>query len=531
MVKKLFSLKISLLIKYKHFFIVCISLLIGSLIYNFYSRTFPVFPNRVAPVIPYNFQSDFVKRPNIVLILLDDLDDSVSPYWEAMPVTRTLIKERGMAFINSFSPNPLCCPARASLLTGKYSHNTGVYNNHGATGGWKTFKEMGNEEKSFAVYLQKSGYLTSHIGKYLNGIEDSKLHFPPGWDKWYGGVGRSIYTGYNYTLNENGKLVSYGNKEKDYLTDVLSRKAVDFIKEANKKDDVPFLLSIAPTAPHYPILPAVRHKNHPFANSALSEWPNINESDISDKSSWLKNSADIRSLLLSLTTVYDYRARMGSLFAVDDLVSSVFEALADSGELENTYIIFTSDNGYNNGSHRLIQKMAPYEESQRVPLVISGPGIYHSVESDFALTIDLAPTILNLAGVTLPEDMDGMSLMPLLKEEKDITWREDYIAEHKIGGLASEFSGNQYLFGLINDYIDIPSYTALRNKKYLFIEWQVGEGGKKREYELYDMEKDRYQLQNLLYPKDGEAKYAELVKELSKRMSFLKKCSGKNCRI
>ena len=387
------------------------------------------FPKPVIPGIPQSTKTERVKKPNIVLILLDDLDDTVTPFWEAMPVTKSLIKDRGMTFTNSFSPNPLCCPARASLLTGKYSHNTGVYNNDGRDGGWQQFYKNGNEEKTFAVYLQNAGYKTSHIGKYLNGLEDDPTHVPDGWNMWFSGVGRAIYTGYNYKVNNNGKITTYGSKPGDYFTDVISKKAVEFIKET--KSDIPFLLSLAPTAPHYPLQPAIRHRNHPFRNARLPESLNFNEEDLSDKPDWLKESAITRSLFLHTANI-DYRQRMGSLYAVDEMIASVVSALHETGELENTYIIFTSDNGYNNGSHRLIQKMAPYEESQRVPLVIAGPGIKNNSIDDFALTIDLAPTILDLAGVEKPSDIDGMSLMPLFFGE-DVAWRTDYFAQHKIG--------------------------------------------------------------------------------------------------
>lgn len=511
---------------YKHpLFFVLIVFLSVIIVRKIYFNTRPFFSYPV-PDIPHINTLTKSEQPNIVLILLDDLDDTATPFWEAMPVTKKLIKERGMTFTNSFSPNPLCCPARASLLTGKYSHNTGVYNNDGREGGWQKFYKFGNEEKTIGVYLQHGGYKTSHIGKYLNGLEDDPTHVPAGWDMWYSGVGRAIYTGYNYEVNDKGKIVTYGNKPKDYFTDVINKKAVEFIQNTEIEDEKPFFLSLAPTAPHYPLLPAVRHRNHPFRNATLSEVLNFNEADLSDKPEWLKESAITRSLFLN-TVNWDYRNRMGSLYAVDEMVASVISILYENGELDNTYLIFTSDNGYNNGSHRLIQKMAPYEESQRVPLVISGPGITKSTDERFALTIDLAPTILALAGLEIPSDMDGVSLAPLFFKKNIHTWRKDYIAQHKIGGLATEFNGYPWLLDLVTKYIDVPSYTALRTKEYMYIEWEVYDG--KKAYELYDIKKDPYQLKNLLNTEGNN--YSDVVNILKNRLDKLKICKGETCRI
>jgi len=485
------------------------------------------FPVLSIPDIPQIDKLERVEKPNIVIILLDDLDDTLTPFWDAMPATKKLIKERGMTFANSFSPNPLCCPARASLLTGKYSHNTGVFNNDGKEGGWQMFYKNGNEDETIAVYLKNAGYKTTHIGKYLNGIENNPTHIPPGWTDWQGGVGRAIYTGYNYTFNENGKIVTYGSKPEDYLTDVITKKAVNSIIEADIEDDVPFLLSLAPTAPHYPLPEAPRHRNHPYRFADLPETANYNEEDLSDKPEWLKSSQFTRSLFL-YTTDWDYRQRMGSLYAVDEMVASVISSLHETGELGNTYIIFTSDNGYNNGSHKLIQKMAPYEESLRVPLVISGPGIKKASEYHFALTIDLAPTILELAEVSLPSKIDGMSLTSFLFDEDNVKWRKDFLVQHKIGGLASEFNGYPWILDFVTDFIDVPSYTALRTEDFLYIEWDTVV---KKEYELYDLKKDPNQLNNILNKSNKNSVDQDLIRELKNRLVFLKTCKGSTCKV
>ncbi len=191
-------------------------------------------------------------RPNFVFVLADDLDQTTSPYWEAMPYTASLIRDKGMTFTNGFAPTPICCPARGTILTGKYGHNTGVLTNAGDVGGWATFAANGNEEKTFARYLHDTGYDTALVGKYMNGIDDDPTHIPPGWSEWYGSVDNFFYTGYNYALNENGTIVDYGGPENpaNYSTDVVAAKSTDFIRRAAAGDE-PFFLYAASTAPPF----------------------------------------------------------------------------------------------------------------------------------------------------------------------------------------------------------------------------------------------------------------------------------------
>lgn len=189
-------------------------------------------------------------RPNFVIILADDLDQRTTPYWDVLVQTHDLIKEKGIKFKKAFAPTPLCCPARATILTGKYGHNTGVLHNFGEAGGWKTFYENGSEDRTIATYLSQSGYKSVLIGKYLNGIESQPEHIPAGWTEWYGNADVNFYSGYDYTLNENGTMVYYGFDEEDYATDVVSAKAVDFVARSEVDDDTPFMMYVAPTAPH-----------------------------------------------------------------------------------------------------------------------------------------------------------------------------------------------------------------------------------------------------------------------------------------
>jgi arylsulfatase A-like enzyme len=474
-------------------------------------------------------------RPNIVLILLDDLDATTSPYWNALPATQQLLKSRGVTFDEAFAPTPICCPARSTILTGKYGHNTGVLTNGGDQGGWATFVANGNEERTLAVWLQNAGYRTALIGKYLNGIESDPTHIPPGWNEWYGSVDNLFYFGYGYTLNENGTLVQYGNTEADYNTDVVAAKAVDFIRRATTSDAAsqPFMLYVAPTAPHLPLPPARRHKDNPYVSALAPRRPNYNEADVGDKPRWLRATANMREAIVNAWNDVDYQNRMGSLYAVDEMVSEIVATLEERGVLDNTWIIFTSDNGYNLGAHRLIHKMAPYEESIRVPLVIAGPGVNAGLQGkslqQFTLESDYAPTIADIAGVAVPADVDGRSLLPLLRGETPSSWRSDmllqYVTAAAANGVGAELPA--WFFVMLGQ--DIPGYRALRDATHLYVEWYT-DPRIPHEYELYDLAADPFQLTNLLATPAGQLKYHTVVEKMQARLQELADCKGESCR-
>ncbi len=463
--------------------------------------------------------------PNVVMVVLDDLD-AQSDYLDVMPETAALLRE-GTRFTNAFAPTPICCAARASLLTGDYGHNTGVLTNSGEQGGWQTFVENGNEDATFAVDLQTAGYRTGLAGKYLNGIEDDPTHVPPGWDEWYASVDTNIFTGYDYQLNENGSLVSYGADAADYSTDVLSAKSVDFIERAADAGDQPFLWSVNPAAPHYPLPPAPRHTDHEFADSTAPQPPNSDEADVSDKPTWLQESAEQRSSILSRVIDDDYRNRMGSLLAVDDMVGDIVDTLERTGELDNTLMVFMSDNGYNLGAHRLWQKMAPYEESLRVPMAVTGPGVVAQADEHMVLMTDLAPTLLDLAGVAPDSGMDGESLVPLLRGEATDVWRQDFIAQYVSDGETTEDGVAQEMPAQATAAaaLDIPAWRAVRTMSHAYIEWQDGSGDR----ELYDLAADPSQLDNLLATESGRTENEEFVGQLADRLEQLSTCSGVTC--
>jgi len=473
-------------------------------------------------------------RPNIVFVLLDDLDATASPYWDALPSTHKLLQERGVTFDQAFAPTPICCPARSTILTGKYGHNTGVLTNGGDQGGWGTFYKNGNEAKTMAVWLQNAGYHTGLIGKYLNGIEADPTHVPQGWSEWYGAVDNLFYFGYGYTLNENGTLVQYGNTEADYNTDVVANKAVDFIRRATPSggERQPFMLYVAPTAPHLPLPPARRHSNNPYRTALAPRTENYNEVDVSDKPFWLRASAKLRASIVDAWNDVDYQNRMGSLYAVDEMVEQIVTALDERGELENTWIIFTSDNGYNLGSHRLIHKMAPYEESIRVPLVIVGPDVNTKLRGQrvnaMTLEMDFAPTIAEIAGVAIPSDVDGQSLLPLLRGEPVAAWRDDMLLQYVTAGAANGVGAELPAWFFVMLGQDIPTYRALRNSTNLYVEW-YDNPKISHEYELYDLASDPFQLTNLLSTPEGQLRNHALVEQMHARMLELADCKGATC--
>lgn len=481
-------------------------------------------------------------RPNIVFILADDLDARISPFWDVMTLTRQRLKQRGMTFSRAYTPTSICCAARAAILSGQYGWNTGVLTNGGEYGGWDVFREGGAEARAVPVALKHAGYRTALIGKYLNGYDLEGTAsapvlppVPPGWTEWYSPVDRAqgAYTGYNYALNENGALVRYGNEPADYFTDVVSRKAVKFIRDSDRINDAaPFFLYVAPTAPHLPIAPAPRHANNPYVNAQSPRLPNYDEPDVSDKPLWLTQTAEERSQQVASNNDDDYRKRMGSLYAVDEMVAAILDALIATGELENTYVVFTSDNGYNLGAHRLIHKMAPYEESIQVPLVIAGPGIpAGSQQSAFALHVDFAPTFLQLAGLAPSTVHDGKSLVPLFGGAVPSNWRTDFAGRYHGGeaanGVGAELPDAVFYLGLA---VDIPSYRFVRNQRFLYVEWYNDEApDAAHEYELYDLQNDPWQLDNLLSTAAGRMTYKPVTDALAARLDTLSSCGGAAC--
>lgn len=468
-------------------------------------------------------------QPNVVLVMADDLDLLLGSL-EAMPRLQALLVDQGMAFTNAFVPLPLCCPARASLWRGQYPHNHGVRTNLPPTGGFATALANGMEQATLATALQAAGYRTALLGKYLNGypLPDNPTYIPPGWDRWFVPVTNSAYASYDYTVNDDGVLRSYGSAPQDYITDVLAAQAVAFVREsARLSPRQPFFLALMFYAPHTPAVPAPRHAGL-FPAAQVPRTAAFNEADVSDKLPFMQALP-----LLTPAEIEEmdalYRQRLRSLQAVDEAIGQLVEALAATGQLAQTYIFFTSDNGYHMGQHRLSSgKGMPYEEDLRVPLVVRGPGVPAGVvREEMVSLIDLAPTVAALAGASLTASYDGRSLLPLLHSTQPMAkWRQAIFVEHFRPPESTAFLSGGPLEP--PDPMDrqmaaaqdaSPDWVVLRTATYKVIE----RNGVVRE--VYDLASDPHELRNLaaLVP-------PPLVAELREWLAAFKSCRGWTCR-
>ena len=444
-------------------------------------------------------------RPNILVILTDDqrLDDM-----KVLTKTQALIARKGTAFANTYVATPLCCPSRATFLTGQYAHNNNVLDNGPPRGGY----DLLDHSSTLAVWLQDAGYYTAHLGKYLNfyGVTSPPV-VPPGWSRWFGLVDPSTYQMYGYTVNEDGKLVTYGNKPADYQTDVLARKAEEVIRARAGQDD-PFFLTVAPLAPHLEggdgtgiggtVRPAPRHEGR-SQRAKLPRTAAFNEPDVHDKPAHMRDRPRFPGKRWQ-AILRIHRARLASLLAVDDLVERLVAALRETGQLDNTVILFTSDNGFFLGEHRLPDgKYYPYEEAIRMPLLIRGGGFPEGATArQLASNIDLAPTILSLAGVDPGRVVDGRPLLPLALDpelEKDRALLIEGFSRGRRAGLP---------------------YAAVRTGRWIYTEYETGET------ELYDLQSDPQQLTS----RHAAPELAGVRAELAARLAGLRDCSGESCR-
>jgi N-acetylglucosamine-6-sulfatase len=454
-----------------------------------------------------------VKRPNIILVLTDDLSWNLVKY---MPHVKQM-QRQGVTFGRYFVTDSLCCPSRASIFTGKFPHDTGIFTNGGSDGGFTLFHERGEEKTTFATLLHAAGYTTAMMGKYMNGytpqqpVDGKRRYVPPGWDEW--DVGGSAYAEFNYMLNENGRLVHYGNSPQDYLTDVVAGKGSAFIDRAGASGK-PFLLEIATFAPHAPYTPAPRDEND-FPDLTAPRTPAFNEADVSDKPVWLRRHIPLRTPQLSKLDV-SFRKRAQAVESVDDMIGTLQATLARNNQLSNTYIFFTSDNGYHMGEHRLAAgKQTAFETDIRVPLIVTGPGVPRGrVVSRLTSNIDLHPTFMRLGHAPVAPDVDGRSLVPLLRRKLPKTWRHAVLVEHhgpdtnpSDPDFPARGSGNP------------TTYETIRLARETYVEYKTGE------HEYYNLRRDPYQLTNT-YSQLSTARKARLHQLLQR----LKSChSGAAC--
>jgi N-acetylglucosamine-6-sulfatase len=422
--------------------------------------------------------------PNIVFVLTDDLSWNLVPY---MPQVRKL-QDEGMTFDDYVVTDSLCCPSRASILTGRFPHNTGVFTNGGKDGGFRHFHDQGEESDTFATTLRARGYRTAMMGKYMNEYQPwstvggDEPYVPPGWSEW-DVTGRG-YGGFNYTLNENHQLVRYGNQPEDYLTDVLADKGADFITSSARAHK-PFLLEIATFAPHAPYHPAPRHADD-FPGLTAPRGPAFNTMPVLAPP-WLAGRPKLGAAEgTGIDTTFRKRAR--AVQSVDELIAKLRTTLAAAGVADDTYVVFSSDNGFHLGEYRLKPgKMTAFDTDIRVPLVVTGPGVPAGRRSDAAVAnIDLAPTFAELGAAPVSSRVDGRSLVPLLHGGSAAGWRTANLIEHH-GATVRADDPDRPAPGSGNP----PSYEAMRTHDYTYVEYADGE----REY--YDLTRDPEQLHNL----------------------------------
>jgi len=444
-------------------------------------------------------------QPNIVFIMSDDQDIATVQY---MPRVQELLAAQGVSFANSFVTSSICCPSNVTALTGQYTFNHGVLNNVLPTGGFQKFVNMRTDgdpatqgdESTLATWLDDAGYNTARVGKYLVSYPDDSTYVPPGWDEWYSTYGGSGQY-FNYAMNENGQVVRYGSAPEDYGTDVLTAKAVDFIERAEANDEQPFFLQFTPSAPHGanplrngPPIPAPRHVGM-FAGATAPRTPSFNEADVSDKPPAISSRPLLTDAQIAAIDS-EYQTRLEALQALDEGIGQIVDTLAAQGELENTYIVFTSDNGYHLGQHRAFDgKFDVYEEDIRVPLIIRGPGVSEGVTVEqMAVNIDLAPTMARWGQAAPDRVMDGQSLTPLLGEGGETQpWRNDFLVE---------------LYRHLPPAQNGDVIKAVRTEHEIYVEYQSGP----REH--YDLRTDPYQLQNT-YATADPAHIAELSQRLA----------------
>jgi N-acetylglucosamine-6-sulfatase len=445
------------------------------------------------------------KRPNIVVIMTDD---QTVESLRVMKNVKRLLVGQGTSFDNSFASFSLCCPSRATFLTGQYAHNHGVLSNKPPYGGYYAL----DSSNTLPVWLKSAGYETILVGKYLNDYgEHDKLEIPPGWTEWHGAVNHSAYRFYGYTLNENGKLVKYGEDPASYQTDVYADKAVEIVRRrAGEKR--PFFLWLSFLAPHVggpptpgrpalTTLPAPRHLGR-FAALPVPTPPSFNEADVSDKPGSIRAKPPLTARQVAAITER-YQLRLESLLSVDEAVGRIVAALKRKGELSRTLIVFTSDNGFLQGEHRIpIGKERPYEPSTRVPLVMRGPGITAGLRlRQPVANVDVAPTIVAAAHAHAGLKMDGRSLWPLF-EDPGIFWGRDLLHE---GPLTEDGQ---------------TKFRALRTPRWLYVHYRTG--GE----ELYDLLIDPDQLTNLR----SDPAAAAVRADLRARLVRFESCVGADCR-
>jgi arylsulfatase A-like enzyme len=464
-------------------------------------------PTNLPP--PAEKLSSSAQHPNLVFILTDDLSNNLLQY---MPHVLQMQKN-GVTFANYFVTDSLCCPSRTSIFTGCYPHNTGVYRNRGDDGGYDVFMSRGNERRTFATALWSAGYRTAMMGKYLNGYQPQQHPPAAGWTLW--DVAGNAYKEFNYTLNQNGQVAAHGKQPSEYLTDVLSDLAGQFIKQSRGQ---PFVIEVATFAPHRPYIPAPRDAGA-FPGLKAPRTPTYDAPPNANTAKWLRQQPPLTA---ADKTYIDegFRKRAQSVLAVDAMIGALQAAVAAIGQEKNTYFVFSSDNGYHMGEYRLMPgKMTAFDTDIQVPLIVTGPGVPAGLKLDeLAENIDLYPTFLELTGVQSQASADGHSLAALLQGQKVADWRKAVLIEHRGLPHAPRHPPRHEQPDPDEPAIrsgDPPTYEALRAPSAVYVEYVDGD----REY--HDLIADPYELNNTFGALTAEQKSA-----LHAALTAMQNCHG-----
>jgi arylsulfatase A-like enzyme len=502
-------------------------------------------------------------RPNILVVMTDD--QSVADLAK-MPNVRRLLAAQGTSFANAVDSFPLCCPSRATFITGQYAHNHGVVGNFYPYG-WYGMKNRAN---ILPAWLQRAGYRTALVGKWLNGYgaRDAHGEVPRGFDIWRGLLDVSAYDYYNFVMNRDGKLKSWGDavfarklvqfakievtpnpsgltglfalvrrlfgdapykywgteNPKDYSPDVTGKIAEDLVG-AERTSKKPFFIWWAPAAPHREDVattimgrpgadprPAPRYARK-TSTLALPRPRNFNEADFTDKPSNMRRYASELTAEQIKQLQLDYQGRIGSLLAVDDHVKRLMQILRSTGQDKNTFVVFVSDNGWMQGEHRIPgDKFLPYEESLRVPFILRGPGVPagRTVRGQVS-NVDFAPTLLDVARARPGRTQDGVSLMPTVRNPSRPPNR------------VVELEAPRPLFEQvvpINAW-DRP-YKGVRTDRYTYVVYtETGD------QELYDRLKDPFQMRSV----HADPAYAAIKRRLAADLRRLDRCRGASCNV
>jgi N-acetylglucosamine-6-sulfatase len=436
------------------------------------------------------------KRPNVIVI---DTDDMNASDLFVMRNTLSLLAAHGTSFRNSYVSYPLCCPSRATFLTGQYAHNHHVLTD-------QRFDDL-DSSNTLAVWLRRAKYRTAMVGKYLNGYGIvNPRQIPKGWNQWYALTGGTEQHRYGFKLNENGKVQHYGRKPSNYIDYILDSKVNAVLKQWTVSPK-PFFIYYNPNNPHgesgTPFWstrdpePAPQYLGT-FGDITAPHPPNFDEANVSDKPQAIRDIPHLSDAQLA-DIDRRYRGRLESLLSVDDEVKRIFGLVRKYGDKRKTFFIFTSDNGLELGAHRIEFKNFLYEEGERVPLIIRGPGFPSGVTRDqLAANIDLAPTITALTGTPAARVMDGIPLLPLAKNPSESANRDVLFESPDIGA-----------FGI-------------RRGPWKYNLWNNGDE------ELYNVDDDPYELTNLLFG-PGASTYATIRNQLNTRLQQLRTCNGATC--